>query len=121
MLKHNLQGHFKAIGRHTKEYPELGNRASQSAFLPGRLLTENVLLATEIIHGYNLRNVEPSGMLKVDLRKAFDTLRWDFVLAALGGLNIPKKFVNWIASCITSASFSICVNGLTSGYFKSTQ
>lgn len=111
----------KLLADRLKNILNLAVGHSQSAFLPGRLLTENLLLATEIIHGYNSRNVEPSGMLKVDLRKAFDTLRWDFVLAALGGLNIPEKFVNWIASCITSASFSICVNGLTSGYFKSTQ
>lgn len=42
--------------------------SSQSAFLPGRLLTENVLLATEMVHGYNWRNISPRGMLKVDLK-----------------------------------------------------
>lgn len=94
---------------------------SQSAFLPSRLLSENVLLATEIVHGYNSNNVEPSGMLKVDLRKAFDTLRWDFVLAALKGINVPKKFISWIAECLTSPTFSISVNGHTGGFFNSTQ
>lgn len=47
----------------------------QSDFLPGRLLAENVLLATEIVHGYNRKNIDPRGMLKVDLRKAFDSIR----------------------------------------------
>lgn len=45
---------------------------AQSAFLPGRLLAENVLLATEIVEGYSRRDIGPRGMLKVDLRKAFD-------------------------------------------------
>lgn len=94
---------------------------SQSAFMPGRLLSENVLLATEIVHGYNKRNVERSAMLKVDLRKAFDSVRWDFVIATLRGLNIPSKFINWISQCLTTPSFSILVNGQSCGYFKSTQ
>lgn len=36
---------------------------------------ENVLLAIELVHGYNKRNIAPSGMLKVDLRKDFDSVR----------------------------------------------
>ena len=66
---------------------------SQSSFLPGRLLSGNIILATKIVHGYNTNNVDPSGMLKVDLRKAFDTLRWDFVIADLRGINIPELYM----------------------------
>ncbi|XP_013607649.1 PREDICTED: uncharacterized protein LOC106314296 [Brassica oleracea var. oleracea] len=66
---------------------------SQSSFLLGRLLSENIILATKIVHGYNTNNVDPSGMLKVDLRKAFDTLRWDFVIADLRGINIPELYM----------------------------
>lgn len=47
---------------------------AQSAFLSGRSLSENVLLTTELIQGYNRSNIEPRGFLKVDLKKAFDSL-----------------------------------------------
>lgn len=94
---------------------------SQNAFIPGQLLTENVLLATEIVHGYNKRNVERSAMLKVDLKKAFDSVRWDFIIATLKGLSISDVFINWITQCITTPSFSILVNGHSCGYFKSNQ
>ncbi|CAA7020367.1 unnamed protein product [Microthlaspi erraticum] len=92
---------------------------SQSAFMPGRLLSENVLLATEIVHGYNWRNIEPRGMLKVDLRKAFDSVRWDFVLATLKAIGIPNSFVNWINQCLSSATFIVSVNGNSGGFFES--
>lgn len=92
-----------------------------SAFMPGRLLAENVLLATEIVQGYNRKNIDPRAMLKVDLRKAFDSVRWDFVLATLRALHIPERFVGWISECISTASFSISVNGQTGGFFKSTR
>lgn len=47
---------------------------AQSAFMPGRLLAENVLLATELIQGYKRKNISPRVMLKVDLRKDFDSI-----------------------------------------------
>lgn len=55
---------------------------SQSAFLSWRLLVKNVLLATYLVNGYNTQNLSPRGMLKVDLRKAFDCVRWDFIIAS---------------------------------------
>ena len=116
---------YKVISRllagRLKSILELVISHSQTAFMPGRLLTENVLLATEIFHGYNKRNVERSAMLKVDLRKAFDSVRWDFVLATLRGLSIPDIFIGWIRQCICSPSFSLIVNGQSCGYFKGTQ
>ncbi|KAG7533165.1 Reverse transcriptase zinc-binding domain [Arabidopsis thaliana x Arabidopsis arenosa] len=79
-------------GRLKTVLPSCVNHA-QSAFLPGRLLLENVLLATEIIQGYNRKDVRPSAMLKVDLRKAFDSVRWDFIIAALRAINLPEKYI----------------------------
>lgn len=67
---------YKVISRllasRLKEILPLMISKSQSAFLPGRLLAENVLLATDLVNGYNTANISPRGMLKVDLRKAFD-------------------------------------------------
>ena len=94
---------------------------SQSAFIKGRLLSENVLLATEIIHGYNRRNISRRGMLKVDLRKAFDSIKWDFILSTLRAIQIPEIFISWIAECITTPTFSVSVNGVSGGYYKSTK
>lgn len=93
---------------------------SQSAFMPGRLLAENVLLATDLVQGYNTANSTPRAMLKVDLRKAFDTLRWDFILGTLKALSLPERFIKWINQCISTASFTVSVNGSSSGYFAST-
>ena len=93
----------------------------QSAFLPGRFLAENVLLATELVQGYNRQNIDPRGMLKVDLRKAFDSIRWDFIISALKAIGIPDRFVYWITQCISTPTFSVCVNGNTGGFFKSTR
>lgn len=92
---------------------------AQSSFMPGRLLAENVLLATELVQGYKRSNISPRAMLKVDLHKAFDFVRWDFVIATLNVMGLPQRYVNWISECITTASFTICVNGESGVYFKS--
>lgn len=94
---------------------------AQSAFMPGRLLAENVLLATEVVQGYNRKQIEPRAMLKVDLRKAFDSVSWEFILSALLALDIPEIFLGWIKECLTTPTFSICVNGTSSGFFKSSK
>ncbi|XP_048604867.1 uncharacterized protein LOC125582291 [Brassica napus] len=94
---------------------------AQSAFRPGRLLAENVLLATDLVKGYNTQALSPRGMLKVDLRKAFDCVRWDFILSSLRALAIPESYICLITECLSTASFSVSVNGISGGFFKSTK
>lgn len=114
---------YKVISRlltvRLKEVLEHVVSHTQSTFMPGRLLAENVLLATELDQGYKRSNISPRAMLKVDLRKAFDSVRWDFVIATLNVMGLPQRYVNWISECITTASFTICVNGESGVYFKS--
>ena len=89
---------------------------TQSAFIPGRLLVENVLLATELIQGYNWKNFSKRSMLKVDLKKAFDSLDWSFILLILRALRFPDFFVQLISQCITTTRFSVVVNGELGDY-----
>lgn len=91
---------------------------SQSAFVKGRLLVENVLLATEMVHGFGSKNSSPRGLLKVDIRKAFDSVSWPFILQILEAAEFSSIFVSWIKNCITTTSFSINVNGELCGYFQ---
>lgn len=55
----------------------------QAAFLKGKSLGENVLLSAELIRNYNKVSCPKSSILKVDIRKAFDTVCWDFVYKVL--------------------------------------
>lgn len=65
--------------------------------------------------------MRPRGMLKVDLRKAFDCVRWDFIIAALRTIAIPESYIGLISECLSTASFFVCVNGVSGGFFKSTK
>ncbi|XP_040956192.1 uncharacterized protein [Gossypium hirsutum] len=57
--------------------------SNQSAFLIGRDLADNVLLAQEIVNGYSRKNISPRFALKVNLKKAFDSLHWSFIFQVL--------------------------------------
>lgn len=58
---------------------------------------------------------------KVYLRKVFDCVRWDFIFASLRALAIPESFIGLISECLSTASFSVSVNGVTGGFFQSTK
>ncbi|KAL0288695.1 UNVERIFIED_CONTAM: Retrovirus-related Pol polyprotein from type-2 retrotransposable element R2DM [Sesamum radiatum] len=90
----------------------------QNAFVPGRKISNNVLLGQELFHGYNRQHLPPRCPLKVDLRKAYDTLEWDFVGAVLRRFGFPSTFIQWIMECITTAAFSISLNGELHGFFQ---
>ncbi|XP_024004813.1 uncharacterized protein LOC112081968 [Eutrema salsugineum] len=94
---------------------------SQSAFVKGRLLVENVLLATEMVHGFGKSNASKRGLLKVDLRKAFDSVNWGFIIEILRAADFPPVFILWIEECISTTTFSINVNGELCGFFKGTR
>lgn len=80
-------------------------------FIKGRLLCENVLLASEMVTGFHKRGPTTRGCLQIDLMKAYDNLNWEFMLNILTAFGLPEVFINWIKECITSTSFSIAFNG----------
>ena len=94
---------------------------AQPAFIPGRLLVENFLLAIELVKGYNWKAISKRCMLKVDLRKAFDTLNWSFILNTPEAMDFPPGFRKLIEQCITTTRFSVAINGELCGYFKGTK
>lgn len=91
---------------------------NQAVFQKGRSLGENVLLATELIRNYQKTSCPKVSMLKVDIRKAFDTMCWDFVSKLLEAQNFPPLFREWIRQCYTTPKFSILINGEPAGFFN---
>ncbi|KAL2247989.1 UNVERIFIED_CONTAM: hypothetical protein Sindi_2651200 [Sesamum indicum] len=89
----------------------------QGAFIPGRSIGDNIMLAQELFTGYNQARLPPRCALKVDIRKAYDTVEWDFLLAVLQLFGFPPTFTRWIEECVTTTSFSIGLNGNPHGFF----
>ncbi|KAL0287398.1 UNVERIFIED_CONTAM: putative mitochondrial protein [Sesamum calycinum] len=94
---------------------------SQNAFVPGRSISDNILLAQELLAGYNQARLPARCMLKVDIQKAYDSVEWDFLLETLRLFNFPQQFIILIKQCVSTASFSISLNGSIYGFFKSSR
>ncbi|KAL0401670.1 UNVERIFIED_CONTAM: LINE-1 reverse transcriptase [Sesamum latifolium] len=94
---------------------------SQNAFVPGRSISDNILLAQELLSGYNQKRLPPRCTIKVDLQKAYDMVNWDYLLAVLHLFNFPDKFIGWVEQCITTASFSDSLNGGIHRFFMSSR
>ncbi|KAK6151806.1 hypothetical protein DH2020_014441 [Rehmannia glutinosa] len=56
-------------------------------------------------------------ILKIDIRKAFDTLRWDFLLYVLRRFGFSETFVRWVEVVLRSSRISVLLNGMPVGYF----
>ncbi|GKA14486.1 RNA-directed DNA polymerase, eukaryota, reverse transcriptase zinc-binding domain protein [Tanacetum coccineum] len=91
---------------------------NQSAFIPGRHIQDNILIAQELLKGYNRKSGSRRCAMKIDLQKAYDTISWDFIKDVLSAVGFHDTMINWIMTCITTTKFFICVNGEIKGYFN---
>ncbi|XP_057809152.1 uncharacterized protein LOC131023626 [Salvia miltiorrhiza] len=91
--------------------------ANQFGFISGRSIQECILLASEGVNCME-RSIQGRNMaLKVDIRKAFDTLNWDFVEVVLDCFGFLQTFRHWIRVIFQSARISVLFNGEQHGYF----
>ncbi|XP_019255176.1 PREDICTED: uncharacterized protein LOC109233767 [Nicotiana attenuata] len=84
---------------------------SQSAFIEGRNILDNVIMAHELIKGYSQKAVSPICMIEVDIRKAYDSVEWSFFKAVLLEFGIPYKMIALIMECVSTVSYTLLLNG----------
>lgn len=99
--------------------PNLVNK-NQSAFIRGRQIQDNILLMHEMVKNYKRVGGPKDCAIKVDIMKAFDMVKWDYLTLLLKKMGFPEKYVNWIWLCV-SRPFSINLNGSLVGNFKSSR
>ncbi|GFZ05002.1 hypothetical protein Acr_17g0005740 [Actinidia rufa] len=90
----------------------------QSAFVQGRRIAYNIFLFQELFRGYHINSKSPKYALKVDITKAYDKVRWDFLFDILSDMKFPNQLIKWIRACVSTPSFSINTNGELNGYFN---
>ncbi|KAJ9539129.1 hypothetical protein OSB04_031862 [Centaurea solstitialis] len=85
----------KIISDRIKPYLDHLVSKSQSAFIPGRRIADNILLAHELV-----------------------AVDWTYVINLLHGFGFRPVLIAWIREMLHTSSFSLAINGESVGFFK---
>ena len=72
---------------------------TQSAFMPGRLITDNIVVAYECFHTIKNKR-EGLCVIKLDMHKAYDRVEWPFLKEIMLRLGFCQEWVNFIMQCV---------------------
>ncbi|XP_026414361.1 uncharacterized protein LOC113310013 [Papaver somniferum] len=76
---------------------------NQSAFISKRKITDNIIVAHELLHSMKTRRLKHGSFaLKLDLSKDFDRLEWDVVVFMLKSFGFDNSFCDLIFECIST-------------------
>lgn len=66
---------------------------AQRAFVPGLLISDNVLIAYELMHAFQKKRVGKKGSfaLKLDISNAYDKVEWEFFEGMMVNLGFDDK------------------------------
>ena len=83
----------------------------------GRNILEGVVILHETVHKLHRKN--QSGVIfKIDFEKAYDKVRWNFLIQTLRLKGFSHKWIEWIKSFISGGSVAINVNDEVGPYFQ---
>lgn len=71
---------------------------NQSAFVPGRMIQDSILVAHEAFHFLNRKKQGKESFMavKLDFNKAYDMVEWDFLEAVMKKMGFADQWINWV-------------------------
>lgn len=103
----------KVLANRLKEVINFINSDEQSAFIPGHLISDNILISFEIIHYMKRKTRGKKGWmaLKLDMSKAYDRVEWSYIRAMLLKLGFVDSITDLFMQCVTTARYKIAHSG----------
>ena len=92
----------------------------QNAFIKGRLITDNIMVAFETLHYMKNHNLGKNGFmaLKLDINKAYDRVEWSFLREVMKRMGFNDKWVELVMECVSTMTYSLLINGEPMGNIK---
>ncbi|GJS20249.1 RNA-directed DNA polymerase, eukaryota [Tanacetum coccineum] len=90
---------------------------TQSAFVAKRQILDGPFILNEVLHWCKRKN-KKAMFFKVDFAKAYDSVRWDFLIDVLEAFGFGTTWCNWVRGTFCFAKGSILVNGSPSNEFQ---
>ena len=106
----------KAIAKRLeKVLPSIIN-PDQTGYVKGRYIGENVRLIQDIIEHTSLTGKKGIALF-LDFKKAFDSIEWPYLKAAINFFNFGPDILNWISIFYNDVSSCVLNNGHASTFF----
>jgi hypothetical protein len=95
----------------------------KSAFVTGRLITDNVLVAYESVHTIKNKRLEKMGLyaVKLDMHKAYDTVEWVFLENIMRRMGFDDGWISLMMACVRSVRYHIRFNSEETDMFVPTR
>ena len=85
---------------------------NQSAFVPERMIFDNVMVAYETIHSMKRKHCGKNAnmALKLDISKAYNIFEWPYLEWVMKTFGFSNRWISLIMNCVSSITYSLMVN-----------
>jgi hypothetical protein len=80
---------------------------SQSAFIKNRVIHDNFMYVRNLARRFHTSHT-PTLLFKLDISKAFDSVRWDYLLELLQRRGFLPRWRSWVSSLLSTATSKLC-------------
>lgn len=104
--------HIKVIVDKLKPIMPMLIIENQMSFVKGRYIMDSIIIAQEAIHSMRVRKGRLRWMkIKIDMEKAYDQLRWNFIKDTMEDAKLPNNLVRISMQCVSFPTMQVLWNG----------